>query len=81
MAARSEEGDEGIPESGDRMVTYVSDSSPCPKSEKHKPVELEQNLASLLLAKEPFTLKQIVPGVEDMDFGYFEKVLTSNPKV
>ncbi|KAH0899720.1 hypothetical protein HID58_049288 [Brassica napus] len=30
---------------------------------------------------EPFSVDQIVPAVEDIDFGYFEKVLLTNPKV
>lgn len=63
------------------MITCSSDSSPCPRSEKHEPAEAEANLASLLLAKEPFSVDQIVPAVEDIDFGYFEKVLLANPKV
>ncbi|KAL0885473.1 hypothetical protein Bca101_009455 [Brassica carinata] len=61
-------------------VTYLSDTSPCPSSEKHKPEEDEAHLASLLLAKEPFSMGQICPGVEDTDFGYFEQVLLANPK-
>ncbi|KAG2299803.1 hypothetical protein Bca52824_036275 [Brassica carinata] len=61
-------------------VTYLSDTSPCPSSEKHKPEEDEAHLASLLLAKEPFSMGQIFPGVEDTDFGYFEQVLLANPK-
>ncbi|KAG2307293.1 hypothetical protein Bca52824_027041 [Brassica carinata] len=68
-------------EESKEMVTYLSDSSPCAPSEKHKPVEAEANLASLLLAKADFTLEQIVPDVEDIDFGYFETVLQANPKV
>ncbi|KAG2330398.1 hypothetical protein Bca52824_001578 [Brassica carinata] len=68
-------------EESKEMVTYLSDSSPCARSEKHKPVEAEANLASLLLAKADFTLEQIVPDVEDIDFGYFETVLQANPKV
>ncbi|CAH8375376.1 unnamed protein product [Eruca vesicaria subsp. sativa] len=67
--------------SGKEMVTYLSDSSPCPRSEKHKPIELEAGLAALLLAKAPYSLGQIVPAAEDVDFGYFEQVLLSNPKV
>lgn len=62
-------------------VTYLSDSSQCPPSEKHCPVEAEAQLASLLLAKEPFTLAHIVPAVEDPDFRYFEQVLQADPKV
>ncbi|KAG2287028.1 hypothetical protein Bca52824_046632 [Brassica carinata] len=66
---------------GNEMITCSSDSSPCPRSEKHEPAETEANLASLLLAKEPFSIDQIVPAVEDTDFGYFEKVFLANPKV
>lgn len=66
---------------GNEGVTYVSDSSPCPPSEKHNPVESEAHLASLFLAKEPFSIEQIVPEVEDTDFGYFEEVLRANPNV
>ncbi|CAH8364124.1 unnamed protein product [Eruca vesicaria subsp. sativa] len=66
---------------GVSKITDLSDSSPCPRSEKHRPAESEANLASLLLAKEPFTLSQIVPSVEDADYSYFEKVLLENPKV
>ncbi|KAL0685619.1 hypothetical protein Bca4012_052467 [Brassica carinata] len=66
---------------GSEMITCSSDSSPCPRSEKHEPAEAEANLASLLFTKEPFSVDQIVPAVEDIDFGYFEKVLLANPKV
>nr|VDD10139.1 unnamed protein product [Brassica oleracea] len=69
------------PRDGGEMITCSSDSSPCPRSEKHKPPEAEANLASLLLAKEPFSIEQIVHAVEDIDFGYFEKVLLGNPEV
>lgn len=62
-------------------VTCLSDSSPCPASEKHQPVEAEAHLASLLLAKSSLGIDQIVPAVEDPDFGYFEQVLQSDPKV
>lgn len=62
------------------VVTDLSDLPPCPPTEKHKPVEAEANLASLFLAKGPYTLKGIVPDVEDSDFGYFEQVLMSDPK-
>lgn len=67
--------------SGKEMVTYLSDSSPCARSEKHKSLEAEANLASLLCAKAAFTLEQIVPDVEDIYFGYFESVWQANPKV
>ncbi|CDY62074.1 BnaC06g41470D [Brassica napus] len=69
------------PRDGGEMITCSSDSSPCPRSEKHEPAEAEANLASLLLAKEPFSIEQIVPAMEDIDFGYFEKVLLGNPEV
>ncbi|CAH8306764.1 unnamed protein product [Eruca vesicaria subsp. sativa] len=67
--------------SGKEMVTYVSDSSPCPRSKKHMPIESEADLAALLLAKAPYSLEQIVPAEEDVDFGYFKQVLLANPKV
>nr|VDD24541.1 unnamed protein product [Brassica oleracea] len=69
------------PRDGGEMITCSSDSSPCPRSEKHEPAEAEANLASLLLTKEPFSIEQIMPDVEDIDFGYFEKVLLGNPEV
>ncbi|KAL0760220.1 hypothetical protein Bca101_076370 [Brassica carinata] len=53
---------------GDMQVMELSDSSPCQRSEKHKPVEKKVDLAALLLAKEPFTLEKLVPTVEDTDF-------------
>ncbi|CAH8388333.1 unnamed protein product [Eruca vesicaria subsp. sativa] len=67
--------------SGKEMVTYVSDSSPCPRSKKHRPIESEADLAALLLAKAPYSLEQIVPAEEDVDFCYFKQVLQGNPKV
>ncbi|CAN6994473.1 unnamed protein product [Brassica oleracea var. botrytis] len=67
--------------SGDEQVMELSDSSPCQRSEKHKPVEREAELASLLLAKEPFTMDKIVPTAEDTDYRFFENVLIGNPKV
>lgn len=57
------------------IVTDLSDSSTCPRSEKHKALKAEANLASLLLAKEPFSLHKIVPEGEDVDYGSFEKVM------
>ncbi|KAF3590253.1 hypothetical protein DY000_02023644 [Brassica cretica] len=66
---------------GDMQVMELSDSSPCQRSEKHKPVERKVDLAALLLAKEPFTLEKLVPTVEDTDFRFFENVLVGNPKV
>ncbi|KAL0743174.1 hypothetical protein Bca4012_084687 [Brassica carinata] len=62
-------------------VTYLSDSLPCPRSEKHRPAESEADLAALLLAKEPFSIGQIVPEAEDNDFVFFQKVFLSNPEV
>ncbi|KAF2600562.1 hypothetical protein F2Q68_00009701 [Brassica cretica] len=67
--------------SGDEQVMESSDSSPCQRSEKHKPVEREAELASLLLANEPFTMDKIVPTAEDTDYRFFENVLIGNPKV
>ncbi|CAN6968526.1 unnamed protein product [Brassica oleracea var. botrytis] len=66
---------------GDMQVMELSDSSPCQRSEKHKPVERKVDLAALLLVKEPFTLEKLVPTVEDTDFRFFENVLVGNPKV
>lgn len=66
---------------GNQPVTDLSDSSPCPRSEKHKPVEAEAHLASLLLVKPPFSMDQIVSEAEDADFPFFEQVLLANAKV
>nr|VDC95978.1 unnamed protein product [Brassica rapa] len=52
---------------GEKQVMELSDSSPCQRSEKHKPVEREAELAALLLAKEAFTMEKFVPTVEDVD--------------
>ncbi|KAL0716583.1 hypothetical protein Bca4012_065905 [Brassica carinata] len=65
----------------DKEVMELSDSSPCKRTEKHKPVESEGDLVSLLLAKEPFSMDKIVPEVEDSDYPFFESVLLANPKV
>ncbi|WZZ15960.1 hypothetical protein YC2023_109049 [Brassica napus] len=66
---------------GENQLMELSDSSPCQRSEKHKPVEREAELAALLLAKESFTMEKFVPTVEDVDQGFFETVLSENPKV
>nr|VDD43125.1 unnamed protein product [Brassica oleracea] len=66
---------------GEETMVELSDSSLCPRSEKHKPVEKEADLAALLLAKERFTMDKIVPEVEDPDYAFFESVLVVNPKV
>ncbi|CAF2077279.1 unnamed protein product [Brassica napus] len=65
----------------EETMVELSDSSPCPRSEKHKPVEKEADLAALLLAKERFTMDKLVPEVEDPDYAFFESVLVPNPKV
>ncbi|KAH0904051.1 hypothetical protein HID58_043554 [Brassica napus] len=65
----------------EETMVELSDSSPCPRSEKHKPVEKEADLAALLLAKERFTMDKLVPEVEDPDYAFFESVLVLNPKV
>uniref|UniRef100_A0A0D3BSG8 Ubiquitin-like protease family profile domain-containing protein n=2 Tax=Brassica oleracea var. oleracea TaxID=109376 RepID=A0A0D3BSG8_BRAOL len=65
----------------EETLVELSDSSPCPRSEKHKPVEKEADLAALLLAKERFTMDKLVPEVEDPDYAFFESVLVLNPKV
>ncbi|KAL0813987.1 hypothetical protein Bca101_070430 [Brassica carinata] len=57
---------------GEETMVELSDSSLCPRSEKHKPVEKEADLAALLLAKERFTMDKIVPEVEDPDYAFFE---------
>lgn len=67
--------------SGDEQVMELSNSSPCQRSEKHKPLEREAELAALLLAKEPFTMEKLVPTTEDTDFRFFENVLIGSPKV
>ncbi|KAF3540898.1 hypothetical protein F2Q69_00021497 [Brassica cretica] len=67
--------------SGDEQVMELSDSSPCKRSEKQKPLEREAELAALLLAKEPFTMEKLVPTTEDTDFRFFENVLIGSPKV
>ena len=58
---------------GDKQLMELSDSSPCQRSEKHKPVEREADLAALLLAKEPFTMEKLVPTVEDTYFRFFQE--------
>ncbi|XP_048616761.1 uncharacterized protein LOC106453481 isoform X1 [Brassica napus] len=65
----------------EETMVELSDSSPCPRSEKHKPVEKEADLAALLLAKERFTMDKLVPEVEDTYYAFFESVLVANPKV
>ncbi|CAN6824142.1 unnamed protein product [Brassica oleracea] len=65
----------------EETMVELSDSSPSPRSEKHKPVEQEADLAALLLAKERFTMDKLVPEVEDPDYAFFESVLVVNPKV
>lgn len=76
-------GDENVDDEqimvGDKEVMELSDSSPCKRSEKHKPAEREADLGSLLLAKEVFNFEKIVPEVEDNDFPFFESVLLANP--
>lgn len=64
-----------------KVVTVLTDSPTSVASSKHKPVEAEASLASLLLGKEPFSLANILPGRVDPDFDYFENVLLADPKV
>ena len=77
----SDESDEEKMLAREETMVELSDSSPCPRSEKHKPVEREADLAAFLLAKEPFTMEKLVPTVEDSDFRFFENVLVGDPKV
>ncbi|KAF3529258.1 hypothetical protein DY000_02039018 [Brassica cretica] len=76
-----DESDEEKMLAREETMVELSDSSPCPRSEKHKPVEREADLAALLLAKEQFTMDKLVPEVEDPDYAFFESVLVANPKV
>lgn len=62
-------------------VFELSDSSPAKTTEKHKPAELEAELAALLLAKEPDDVDKVVADVEDSDYPFFESVLIANRKV
>ncbi|WZZ26457.1 hypothetical protein YC2023_009858 [Brassica napus] len=77
----SDESDEEKMLAREETMVELSDSSPCPRSEKHKPVEREADLAAILLAKEQFTMDKLVPEVEDPDYAFFESVLVANPKV
>lgn len=53
-------------------VTCLSDS-PSKHSERHQPVEVEADLASLLLAKEPFCVANIVHDSVDPDYAFLRK--------
>ncbi|KAF8117709.1 hypothetical protein N665_0008s0063 [Sinapis alba] len=77
----SSEESENEKDDDENKVLDVSDSSPCRTTEKHKPVEKEEELAALLLAKEAFSLANLVPAAEDSDYQFFESVLIANPKV
>lgn len=61
-------------------VVDVSDS-PIARSERHKPVEQEEELAALLLAKNAYALADMVPFYEECDYPFFERVLQANRKV
>lgn len=50
-------------------------------TEKHKPAELEAELAALLLGKEPGDMEKVVADVEDGDYPFFESVLIANRHV
>ncbi|KAF3530091.1 hypothetical protein DY000_02039022 [Brassica cretica] len=76
-----DESDEEKMLAREETMVELSDSSLCPWSEKHKPVERETDLAAFLLAKERFTMDILVPEVEDLDYAFFESVLVANPKV
>lgn len=60
------------------MVYFVSDSPPGSRPERHKPDEREGQLASLLMARDPYNVVEIVPLEVDSDFGFFQSVLQSN---
>ncbi|WZZ26194.1 hypothetical protein YC2023_009595 [Brassica napus] len=75
-----DESDEEKMLAREETMVELSDSSPCPWSEKHKLVEREADLAALLLAKERFTMDILIPEVEDPDYAFFESVLVANPK-
>lgn len=66
--------EEAMVTEGERSVLVVSDSPSSP-AEKHKPVQEEEELASLLLAKSPLDLADMVAFYEDLDYPFFEKVL------
>ncbi|KAF8054192.1 hypothetical protein N665_1341s0008, partial [Sinapis alba] len=76
-----EESESDEKDNDEDKVLDVSDSSPCKTTEKHKPVEREEELAALLLAKEGFSLDKLVPETEDSDYQFFESVLIASPKV
>ncbi|KAF8091400.1 hypothetical protein N665_0446s0019 [Sinapis alba] len=61
-------------------VLDVSDS-PVTQSERHMPVAQEEELAAVLLARDPYIVSDIVPFYDDCDFPFFEKVLQENAAV
>ncbi|KAF8092683.1 hypothetical protein N665_0405s0009 [Sinapis alba] len=61
-------------------VLDVSDS-PVTQSERHMPVAQEEELATVLLSRDQYTVSDIVPFYEDCDFPFFEKVLQDNAAV
>ncbi|KAF8080240.1 hypothetical protein N665_0963s0005 [Sinapis alba] len=61
-----EESESDEKDNDEDKVLDVSDSSPCKTTEKHKPVEREEEL---------------VPETEDSDYQFFESVLIASPKV
>ncbi|KAF8097014.1 hypothetical protein N665_0297s0023 [Sinapis alba] len=61
-------------------VLDVSDS-PVTQSERHRPVAQEEELAAVLLARDPYIVSDIVPFYDDCDFPFFEKVLKENAAV
>lgn len=59
--------EEAMETEGERSVLVLSDSHVSP-SEKHKPVQEEEELAALLLAKSPLDLAYMVLFYEDLDY-------------
>ncbi|CAN6893764.1 unnamed protein product [Brassica oleracea] len=70
--------EEARPETG---VLDVSDTSDVGETVRHEPVEQEAELAAVLLAKDQYNVPEVVPLVEDCDYGMFERVLMANLKM
>ncbi|KAF8109364.1 hypothetical protein N665_0097s0018 [Sinapis alba] len=68
------------PTDEEMSVLDVSDS-PVTQSERHRPVAQEEELAAVLLARDPYIVSDIVPFYDDCDFPFFEKVLKENAAV
>ncbi|CAH8361451.1 unnamed protein product [Eruca vesicaria subsp. sativa] len=80
LAEEAEDG--GVEVNSPERVVYedVSDSS-TPRTEVHKPVEEEEQLAAVLLAKDQIAVPEVVPMLKDSDYPFFERVLKANPEV